>query len=47
MADQPFQLDGQQLAKICKHTLPAWMMNYYYPNYNRLTRLSRSFSQNG
>ena len=22
MADQPFQLDGQQLAKICKHTLP-------------------------
>lgn len=23
MADQPFQLDGQQLAKICKHTLPA------------------------
>ena len=23
MADQPFQLDGQQLAKICKHTLPG------------------------
>ncbi len=23
MADQPFQLDGQQLAKICKNTLPA------------------------
>jgi hypothetical protein len=23
MADQPFQLDGQQLAKICKHTLPV------------------------
>jgi hypothetical protein len=22
MTDQPFQLDGQQLAKICKHTLP-------------------------
>ncbi len=22
MADQPFQLDGQQLAKICRHTLP-------------------------
>ena len=22
MADQLFQLDGQQLAKICKHTLP-------------------------
>jgi hypothetical protein len=22
MADQPFQLDGQQLAKICKYTLP-------------------------
>jgi hypothetical protein len=23
MADQPFQLDGQQIAKICKHTLPG------------------------
>jgi hypothetical protein len=23
MVDQPFQLDGQQLAKICKHTLPG------------------------
>lgn len=23
MADQPFQLDGQQLAKICKHSLPG------------------------
>jgi hypothetical protein len=23
MADQPFQLDGQQLAKICRHTLPG------------------------
>ncbi|MFZ2172327.1 MAG: hypothetical protein WAW61_22165 [Methylococcaceae bacterium] len=23
MADQPFQLDGQQLAKICKYTLPG------------------------
>jgi len=23
MTDQPFQLDGQQLAKICKHTLPG------------------------
>ncbi|CAA9890088.1 conserved hypothetical protein [Candidatus Methylobacter favarea] len=23
MADQPFQLDGQQLAKICKRTLPG------------------------
>jgi len=24
MAKQPFQLDGQQLAKICKHTLPRY-----------------------
>ena len=23
MADQSFHLDGQQLAKICKHTLPG------------------------
>ncbi len=23
MANQPFQLDGQQLAKICKHSLPG------------------------